>query len=138
MAIVRAKQVFNAEAGFTEEEIARINQAGAGKTVAFGRISNSELLISNQRGNEAMLEEFARGKTADELVAGSGMSRRQFFYLLKKERAEGLKGSRVEEWKRRGLSLREIGRLYGMSHEAIRQTVNGERRAPNGGTTEAG
>jgi hypothetical protein len=121
MAIVRADQVFTTAAGFTADELERIQTAGAGRTVAFKAIPNSEFLISNQRGNEEMLTEFARGKTAEEVAKAHGMSRRRFFYLLKKEREEGMNAERMKSWQERGLSLREIGRLMGRSHEAVRR-----------------
>ena len=119
MAIVKAETVFTTAAGFTAEELERIGTAAEGKTVAFPKGAGGE--GRGTRDEEAMLTEFARGKTGEEVAKAHGMSRRQVFYLLRKERAEGLKGSRVEEWKGRGLSLREIGRLYGKSHEAVRQ-----------------
>jgi hypothetical protein len=81
-----------------------------------------------------MPAEYARGKAADELVAGTGVSMWTFFHRLAEERAK-FNSSRVQEWKSRGLSLREIGRFYGKSHEAVRQAV-GEKSEDGGMRSE--
>ena len=135
MAIVKAEQVFTTAAGFSEEEVAKIRAAADGKTVSFGRCKMSDERCEMSGERERMLTEFAKGKTGEEVAKAHGMSRRQVFYALKRERAEGLKGSRVEEWKGRGLSLREIGRLSGKSHEAVRQAA-GERSEDGGMRSE--
>jgi len=128
MAIVKAEAVFTTAAGFTVDELERITTAGAGKTVGFRRITNSQFLIPNERGKEEMLTEYARGKTAEEVALKHGMSRRQVFYELKRERVmvrgtTVLLAEKVIDWRARGLSWREIGRLLGVSHEAARQAA---------------
>lgn len=131
MAIVKAEAVFNLAAGFTEEEVGRIMTAGAGKTISFRRVQSPESRVQSSELRERILTEFARGKTAEEIAGAHGMSRRQVFYLLKKERDEGMKVERLKRWQALGLSLRELGRLFGKSHEAIRQAVGGQETETN-------
>jgi hypothetical protein len=133
MGIVKAETVFNAGSGFSEEEIGRVMAAGAGRTISFRRVQSPESRVQSAEVAERMLTEFARGKTADEVAKKNGMSRRQVFYALKRERAEGLNAERLKSWQDRGLSLREIGRLYGKSHEAVRQAM-GQETGTNTGT----
>jgi len=123
MAIVRADQVFNAEAGFSPDELVRIGTAAAGRTISFRRVQSPESRVQSAEVAERMLTEFARGKTAEEVSKAHGMSRRRFFYVLKRSRDQGIEGSSVRRWKERGLSWREIGRLLGISHEAARQAA---------------
>jgi len=125
MAIVKAEAVFTTGAGFTEEEIGRIGTAGAGRTVSFPGKGESG---KGKWQSEEMLTEFAGGKTAEEVAKAHGMSRRRFFYLLARERlmvrgTEVLLAEKVIDWRARGLSWREIGRLLGVSHEAARKAA---------------
>jgi hypothetical protein len=116
MAIVKAETVFRAEAGFTGDELQRIMAAGAGRTVQFAARERD-----GQDGREAILLGYARGESADELAARLGCSRRTVFNQLKEERDRGLGQPRLQEWRAKGLSWREVGRLYRVSHEAARK-----------------
>jgi len=128
MAIVSAAEVFSQAAGFSAEEIARILAAGAGRTVAFGRSQKAEVRRQKAEATERALVEFAKGKTGEEAAAAGGMSRRSLFHELKRIRDRGIEGSRdrVAEWRAKGLSWREVGRLFGVSHEKARQMAGEE------------
>lgn len=118
MPIVRADQVFT-DWDFTKDELAKIYRLAAGKTVSFpsdqgGRVDPGEW-------KERLLEDYGRGMKADELVGKYRCSRRTVFNVLAEERGQGVEGSRVRGWKKRGLSWREIGRIYKRSHEWARK-----------------
>jgi len=55
------------------------------------------------------------GQIGDEF----GVSKVRIFQIVSKERKRFSK-ERVEYWKNRGLSLREIARLFKKSHETVR------------------
>jgi hypothetical protein len=132
MAIVKAEAVFNLGAGFSADELVRIRAAGAGKTVSFPKEDGpgGPGGCDERPRTDELLAEYAMGATADELAAKHGMSRRQVFYELKAERLEGSKVERLKEWRGRGLSWRELGRLLGKSHEAVRQMAGEIEGAP--------
>jgi DNA-binding CsgD family transcriptional regulator len=130
MAIVKAEAVFNAGSGFSEEELARIMAAGAGRTVSFprdgrgGRYMISGALATERDFTVWVLGGYAQGKTADQVAKDRGISRRQVFHLLKRARTTEPEGTTwLYEFANLGFSLRELGRLFGKSHEAVRQAA---------------
>lgn len=127
MAIVRADGVFSVAAGFSEGEIVRILAVGQGKTISFRGGPGGRGGQEAEERRTRVLTEYAQGKTADEIAARHGKSRRQVFYLVRRERegTEETQGTKVTRWRNRGLSWREVGRLLGVSHEQARQMGNG-------------
>jgi DNA-binding phage protein len=130
MAIVKAEMVFNLAAGFTADELVRIGTAAAGRTVSFpregrgGRYMISGALATERDFTVWVLGGYAQGKTAEQVAKDKGISRRQVFHLLKRVRTTEPEGTTwLYEFTDLGFSLRELGRLFGKSHEAVRQAA---------------
>lgn len=126
MAIERAEVVFTRRR-FSEDELARIFRAADGKTVCFPVPETRKKALSDEQV-EDFLVGYARGKAVDELAGRFGISRRRGFQVLQEERVRGVEGSRVQGWKGKGLSWREIGRLYKRSHEWARGMAEESRQ----------
>jgi Mor family transcriptional regulator len=108
----RAEDIFR---DFPNDLKSKIFAVAAGKLIYFPKIK------SNQRrlDQEKVLIKYASGKNSyGELGEELGVSKVRICQIVNQERTQF---SRVEHWKNKGLSLREIARLYKKSHEKIRQ-----------------
>jgi DNA-binding CsgD family transcriptional regulator len=110
----RAKDVFK---GFPGDVKSKIFEAAQGKLVYFPKIQNKRQIINK----EEVLKKYAKGKSYSEIGNGVGVSKVRIFQIVNQER-ENFSKERVEYWKNRGLSLREIAKLFKKSHESVRQT----------------
>jgi len=124
MAIVKAEMVFNQAAGFSADELERIRTAAGRRTISFCEPSARRA----QDNIERMITEYGKGKSAEDAGKQFGYSRRAVFYYLNRERimvkgTEVLLAEKVIDWRARGLSWREIGRVLGVSHEAARRAA---------------
>lgn len=136
MPIVRADQVFSTAAGFTASELERIWKAAAGRTLSFSPPAESP--DERAARQDELLAMYARGATTAEVAGKAGVSQRQVFRLLAATRDEGLSPARAATWRSVGLSWRELGRLYGISHEAARQAAGHESNADGLGAADSG
>ncbi len=111
----RAEDVFK---GFPDDVKSKIFEAAQGKLVYFPKIQN------NKRFNnkEEVLIKYAKSKKSyNQIGEELGVSKVRIFQIIDQERKRFSK-ERVGYWKSRGLSLREIARLFKKSHEWVRQT----------------
>ena len=88
-----------------------------GKLVYFPKNQNKKQRVNQ----EEVLMRYAQskksyGQLGDEL----GVSKVRVFQIVSQERKK-LSKERVKYWKNRGLSLREVARLFKKSHERVRQ-----------------
>lgn len=109
----KAEEIFK---DFPDNIKSKIFAAAEGKLVYFPKNKNKKSL--NQ---EQVLIKYAKSRDSYEKIGSElGVSKVRIFQVIKQERLR-LSKERVEYWKDRGLSLREIAKLYKKSHERVRQ-----------------
>ncbi len=110
----RAGDVFK---DFSDDIKNKIFEAAAGKLVYFPKIQNKKRF----NNKEEVLIKYAQSKKSYSQIGDElGVSKVRIFQIIDQERKQFSK-ERVEYWKSRGLSLREIARLFKKSHERMRQ-----------------
>ncbi len=108
----RAGDVFK---DFPDDIKNKIFEAAAGKLVYFPKIQKKRF-----NNKEEVLIKYAKSKKSYSQIGEKlGVSKVRIFQIIDQERKQFSK-ERVEYWKSRGLSLREIARLFKKSHEAVR------------------
>lgn len=94
----------------------KIFDVAAGMLVYFPK-NHSRKRILNP---EDVLIRYAKSKKSYSQIGDElGVSKVRIYQIVKQERARFSK-EKVDYWKKRGLSLRKIARLYRKSHEAVR------------------
>lgn len=110
----RAEDVFK---GFPDDVKSKIFEAAQGKLVYFLKIQNKRQF----NNKEEVLIKYAKSKKSYSKIGEElGVSKVRIFQIIDQERKR-FSRERVEYWKSRGLSLREIARLFKKSHETIRE-----------------
>ena len=111
----RAGDVFK---DFSDDIKNKIFAAAEGKLVYFPKIQNKRQF----NNKEEVLIKYAKSKKSYSQIGEElGVSKVRIFQIIDQERKQFSK-ERVEYWESRGLSLREIARLFKKSHEWVRQT----------------
>lgn len=112
---IRAEDVFK---DFPDEIKSKIFEAAEGKLVYFPKIQNKR-----QFNKEEVLIKYAKSKKSyNQIGEELGVSKVRIFQIIDQERMLFSK-ERIEYWKKQGLSLREIARLFKKSHETIRNVI---------------
>lgn len=98
----------------------RIFEIAKGKMVYFPKNADKKQLTDKKE----MLIRYAADKKRSYSEVGKefNISKMRVCQIVNQER-EKFSKERVRYWKRRGLSLREIARLFKKSHERVRQMV---------------
>lgn len=117
---IRAKDVFK---DFPDDFKLKIFEAAQGKLVYFPKIQNKRQFNNKE---EVLIKYTKSKKSYSQLGEELGVSKVRIFQIIDQERKQFSK-ERVEYWKSRGLSLRDIARLFKKSHERMRQII-GVRR----------
>lgn len=112
---IRAEEVFK---DFPEERKLEIFKVAAGKLVYFPKNKNKNEKIDI----EQVLIDYMRAKNYREIAEESGTNIMRICRIVNAERKRFSK-ERVNFWRKRGLSLRGIAKLYKKSHEGVRQIV---------------
>jgi DNA-directed RNA polymerase sigma subunit (sigma70/sigma32) len=95
----------------------KIFAAAEGKLVYFPKNQNKKQIINQ----EEVLIKYAQGKKSyNQIGEELDVSKVRVFQIVDQERKRFSK-ERIEYWKNRGLSLREIAKLFKKSHERVRQ-----------------
>jgi len=110
----RAKDVFK---DFPDGLKSKIFAAAEGKLVYFPKKQNKKQIINQ----EEMLMKYAQNgkKSYSQIGDELGVSKVRVFQIVNQERKR-FSRERVEYWRRRGLSLRGIAKVFKKSHEAMR------------------
>ena len=110
---IRAEDIFK---DFPDDVRSRIFEMAQGKLVYFPKIQNKR-----RYSKEEVLMKYAQSKKPYSQIGDEyNVSKVRIFQIIDQERRKFSEG-RIKYWKTRGLSLREIARLFKKSHEAIRQ-----------------
>lgn len=110
---IRAEDVFK---NLPDEIKSKIFAVAQGKLVYFPKIQNKRKNIDTER----VLLDYMRGKNYREIAEESGTNIMRICRIVNAERGRFSK-ERVNFWKKRGLSLRGIAKLYKKSYERVRQ-----------------
>lgn len=109
----RAKDVFK---DFPDDFKSKIFAAAQGKPVYFPKTQNKKRF-----NKEEVLIKYSQSKKSySQLGDEYGVSKVRIFQIINQERKRFSK-ERIEYWKNRRLSLREIAKLFKKSHERVRQ-----------------
>lgn len=109
---------FKAEEVFKElpEDVKKkVFKIAEGKVVYFPKQNNNRKNVDRLE----ICENYARGDSYSKIGDGLGLSKMRICQIVNQER-QNFSKERVEHWKNRGLSLREIARLFKKSHETVR------------------
>ena len=110
----RAEDVFR---DFPNNLKSKIFAAAEGKLVYFPKNKNKKQIIDR----EEVLIKYAKSKKSYSQIGDDlSVSKVRIFQIVNQERRKFSK-KRIEYWKKQGLSLREIARLFKKSHETVRQ-----------------
>lgn len=110
----RAGDVFK---DFPDDIKNKIFEVAAGKLVYFSKIQNKKRF----NNKEEVLIKYAKSKKSYSKIGEElGVSKVRIFQIIDQER-KTFSRERVEYWKKQGLSLREIAKLFKKSHERVRQ-----------------
>jgi len=113
---IRAEEIFKNLPDHIKSKIFTVAQ---GRLVYFPKIQNKRQF----NNKEEVLIKYAKSKKSYSQIGEElGVSKVRIFQIIDQERKQFSK-ERVEYWKNRGLSLREIARLFKKSHERVRQLV---------------
>jgi len=110
----RAEEVFK---DFPNNIRSKIFTAAEGKLVYFPKNQNKKQVVDQE---EVLIKYAQSKKSYSQLGDELDVSKVRIFQIVSHERKKFSK-ERVEHWRRRGLSLREIARLFKKSHERVRQ-----------------
>lgn len=116
----RAEELFK---DFPDDVKSKIFEAAQGKLVYFPKNQNKKQI---QDQKEVLMKYAQLKKSYSQIGDEYGVSKVRIFQIINQERKQFSK-KRVEYWKNKGLSLREIARLFKKSHERMRQII-GVRR----------
>ncbi|MGB3479411.1 MAG: hypothetical protein WBB67_09645 [bacterium] len=111
----KADEIFK---DFPDKIKSKIFAAAEGKLVYFPKNQNKKQIVDQEK----VLIRYAQNdkKSYSQLGGELGVSKVRIFQIVSQERKSFSK-KRIEYWKKQGLSLREIARLYKKSHEGVRQ-----------------
>ncbi len=109
----KAEEVFKELPEDVKKEVFKIAE---GKVVYFPKQNNNRKKIDRM----AVCESYARGDSYSKIGDALGLSKMRICQIVNHEREKFSKEG-VEHWKSRGLSLREIARLFKKSYERVRQ-----------------
>lgn len=110
----RAEDIFK---DFPQNIKSEIFAAAAGMLVYFPKNKDERVVINK----EQVLIQYAKSKkTYNQIGNKLGVSKVRICQIVGQERIEFSK-EKIEYWKRKGLSLRDIARLFKKSHERVRQ-----------------
>lgn len=104
---------------FPDGQKSKIFAAAEGKLVYFPKNQNKKQIIDREK---VLLRYAQSQKSYNQIGDESGVSKVRIFQIINQERQNFFK-KRIEYWKNRGLSLREIARLFKKSHETVRQMI---------------
>jgi DNA-directed RNA polymerase sigma subunit (sigma70/sigma32) len=113
----RAEDIFR---DFPSNLKSKIFAATEGKLVYFHKKNNNQQKIDREK---ALVTYVSSKRSYSELGEELGVSKVRICQIVNQERRK-FSRERVEYWENRGLSLREIGRLYKKSHERVRQIAD--------------
>lgn len=112
----RADKIFKDLPNEVKQKIYSLTE---GKLVYFPRNHTKRSSIDRDK----VLIQYARGKRSYNQIGGQlGVSKVRICQIVNQEK-ERFSRERVEHWQSRGLSLREIAKLYKKSHERVRQII---------------
>ena len=117
----RAEDVFK---DFPDEIKSKIFEAARGKLVYFPKIRD-ETAINRIK----VCQEYANGKTYREISEKENTNKVRIWRIIQEERKK-LSRERIMYWQDKGLKLRQLGKLYNISSETVRQ------RLKKGGTID--
>jgi predicted DNA-binding protein YlxM (UPF0122 family) len=112
----RAEDVFK---DFSSDVKSKIFEAAQGKLVYFPKIQNKRQFNNKE---EVLIKYAKNRKSYSQIGDELGVSKVRICQIVNQERKQ-LSNERIKYWGNKGLSLREIAKLYKKSHEAIRQIV---------------
>ena len=110
----RADDVFK---DFPDDVKSKIFAVAEGKLVYFPKNQNKKQI---QDQKEVLIRYAQSKKSYSQIGDEYGVSKVRIFQIINQERKQ-FSRERVEYWKNRGLSLREIARLFRKSHERVRR-----------------
>jgi len=111
----KAEEVFKELPEDVKKEVFKIAE---GKVVYFPKQNNNRKNVDRLE----ICENYACGDSYSKIGDQLGLSKMRICQIVNQER-QGYSKKRIEYWKKQGLSLREIARLYKRSHENIRQQI---------------
>lgn len=113
----RAEEIFR---DFPDDVRLKIFKAAEGKLVYFPKSKDGSQKIESAK---VILDYAVKGKSYDKIAEEINTNKMRICRIVNYERKQFSK-ERIEYWKSRGLSLRDIARLYKRSHEAVRQGLS--------------
>ncbi|MBA7525565.1 hypothetical protein ES705_17717 [subsurface metagenome] len=113
---IRVEEIFK---DFPDDFKSKIFAAAQGKLIYFPKIQNKRQF----NNKEEVLIIYAKSKKSYSQIGDEfGVSKVRIFQIINQERKR-FSREKIEYWKSRGLSLRDVARLFKKSHENIRQSV---------------